>query len=157
MVTVATDVVVEELHRATCVKCSYRGELRADKTVAREDRNRHVDWHRRLDGAIDRAREYLATVGVTVLDHQWTMDRAFLAIVADDHGVLVVIDVRAHQERYGAPLDLMPGGKRKVMRRLGQLWLGQHGLRRDQLRVDVIGVLGEPLGQYTIEHVRGVG
>jgi putative endonuclease len=156
MTTAAADVVVEELHRAACSRCSYRGELRALKELARADRVAHFDWHRRLDAAIQLAVEYLERAGFTVLDRSWTFERAYIGIVADDHGSLVVVDVRAHVERYGRRLEEIGAGKKRVMRRLGSMWLREHGMRYDRLRVDVIGVLGDGPGGFTIEHVRGV-
>ena len=36
-------------------------------------------------------------------------------------------------------------------------WLTAHGVRFDQIRIDVVGLLYEGTGGFTIEHVRGVG
>jgi hypothetical protein len=35
-------------------------------------------------------------------------------------------------------------------------WLNAHGIRFDRVRVDVVGLVRDPSGGYTIEHVRGV-
>ena len=36
-------------------------------------------------------------------------------------------------------------------------WVIAHGVLFDEVRVDVIGVLTNPAGGFTVEHVRGVG
>jgi hypothetical protein len=44
-----------------------------------------------------------------------------------------------------------------MMRRLAARWLAGHGMRYDQVRIDVIGLIQENTGGFTIEHVRAVG
>ena len=42
------------------------------------------------------------------------------------------------------------------MRRLAANWLASHGMRYDQVRIGVVGLL-QAEGGFTIEHVRAVG
>ena len=59
--------------------------------------------------------------------------------------------------RYGTPLDAVGPAKRRRLRKLAALWLSAHGIRFDQVRIDVLGLLRDGGGGFTIEHVRGVG
>jgi hypothetical protein len=36
-------------------------------------------------------------------------------------------------------------------------WLNAHGIRFDQVRVDVVGLVYDGTGGFTVEHVPGVG
>jgi putative endonuclease len=47
--------------------------------------------------------------------------------------------------------------KQARLRRLAVQWLNAHGVRFEQIRIDVIGLLYEGTGGFTIEHIRGVG
>jgi len=54
-------------------------------------------------------------------------------------------------------LDAVGHAKRRRLRRLAALWLSAHGIRFDQIRIDVLGLLRDGAGGFTVEHVRGVG
>ncbi len=43
------------------------------------------------------------------------------------------------------------------LRGLAVAWLSAHGVRFDQVRVDVVGLVREATGDFTVEHVRGAG
>ena len=59
--------------------------------------------------------------------------------------------------RHGTPLDAVGRAKRARLRRLAARWLAAHGIRFDQIRIDVVGLLQESAGGFTIEHIRAVG
>ena len=59
--------------------------------------------------------------------------------------------------RYGSPLEAVSYRKRARLRRLAAAWLAAQGLRFDDVRIDVIGLVLDGSGQFTLEHVRGVG
>ena len=50
--------------------------------------------------------------------------------------------------------DLVPPGLQRL-RRLAVRWLTAHGIRFDQIRIDVVGLLDDSAGGFTVEHVRG--
>jgi putative endonuclease len=78
--------------------------------------------------------------------------------VAAERRVLVVCEVKSRSgTRYGTPLEAVSRAKRARLRRLAVQWLNAHGLRFDQVRVDVVGLTYEGTGGFTVEHVRGVG
>ena len=56
------------------------------------------------------------------------------------------------------PLEAAIGADRqRTMRQLAVRWLAAHGKRYDQIRIDVVGLLQESAGGFTIEHIRAVG
>jgi putative endonuclease len=104
------------------------------------------------------AAEYLQTAGLRILDRNWRCADGEIDIVATERHVLVVCEVKTRSGvRYGTPLESVGRVKRNRLRRLAIRWLTAHGVRFDQVRVDVVGVVCEPSGGYTVEHVRGVG
>ena len=72
--------------------------------------------------------------------------------------MLVVCEVKTRSGvGYGSPLDAITRAKRSRLRRLAIRWLVAHGVLFDEVRIDVIGLLRDRSGQFTVEHVRGVG
>jgi putative endonuclease len=104
------------------------------------------------------AAEYLETAGFRILDRNWRCADGEIDIVAAEKQVFVVCEVKTRTgDRYGTPLESVSRQKRNRLRRLAVRWLTAHGVRFDQVRVDVVGIAGDPAGEHTIEHVRGVG
>jgi putative endonuclease len=106
-----------------------------------------------------RAEQYLQGTGLRVLDRDWHHgDGRLDVIAADGQHVLVVCMVRTM--RRGArqrPLDAISKTRVRSKRRLAVIWMREHGVRYDQIRIDVLGLLHEGTGGYTIEHVKAVG
>jgi putative endonuclease len=104
------------------------------------------------------ASEYLESRGMRVLDRNWRSADGEIDIVAADRHVLVVCEVKSRTStRYGSPLEAVSRAKRARLRRLAVQWLNAHGIRFDEVRIDVVGLLYEGTGGFTIEHIRGVG
>jgi uncharacterized protein (TIGR00252 family) len=104
------------------------------------------------------AADYLASCGVRILDRNWRSADGEIDIVAVDRQVLVVCEVKSRTSvRYGSPLEAVSRAKRARLRRLAVQWLNAHGVRFDQVRVDVVGLVYDGTGGFTIEHIRGVG
>ena len=104
------------------------------------------------------AADYLRSHGMRILDQNWRCDFGEIDIVAADRQVFVVCEVKTRSsERYGSPLEAVTRAKLRRLRRLGVAWLNAHGVRFDQVRIDVVGVLYEGTGGFTIAHVKGVG
>jgi putative endonuclease len=98
------------------------------------------------------AAKYLESHGLRILDRNWRSADGEIDIV------LVVCEVKSRTSvRYGTPLEAVSRAKRARLRRLAVQWLNAHGVRFDQVRIDVIGLVYEGTGGFTIEHVRGVG
>jgi putative endonuclease len=104
------------------------------------------------------AAEYLQRAGLRILDRNWRCAEGEIDIVAADHRVLVVCEVKTRSgTRYGTPLEAITRQKRMRLRRLAVRWVVAHGLLFDEVRVDVVGVLRSASGEFSLEHVRGVG
>ena len=104
------------------------------------------------------AAEYLQRSGLRILDRNWRCAEGEIDIVAAERRALVVCEVKTRSGvRYGTPLEAITRQKRNRLRRLAVRWLIAHGVLFDEIRIDVIGVLRAESGDFTVEHVRGVG
>ena len=102
--------------------------------------------------------DYLESCGFRILDRNWRCADGEIDIVAVDRHTLVVCEVKTRSgTRYGTPLEAVGRTKRIRLRRLAVRWLIAHGIRFDQIRIDVVGLLYEGTGGFTIQHIRGVG
>lgn len=104
------------------------------------------------------AAEYLELSGLRILDRNWRCAVGEIDIVATERHSLVVVEVKSRTgTRYGSPLEAVSRAKRARLRRLAVQWLNAHGVRFDQVRIDVVGLVYDGTGGFTIEHIRGVG
>lgn len=100
---------------------------------------------------------YLEQEGFRVLDRNWRCQDGEIDIVATERLSLVVCEVKTRSgTRYGEPIEAVTRAKSKRLRRLAVCWLNAHGIRFEQIRIDVIGLLYEGTGGFTIQHIRGV-
>ncbi|MGA2830142.1 MAG: YraN family protein [Streptosporangiaceae bacterium] len=103
------------------------------------------------------AAEYLKTAGLRILDRNWRCPDGEIDAVAAECHVLVICQVTMRSaDNRGGPLERVSRAKRTQLRRLAVRWMAAHGMRFDEVRIDVLGLTAGP-GGYTIEHVRGVG
>jgi putative endonuclease len=104
------------------------------------------------------AAEYLEKAGFRILDRNYRCAGGEIDIVAADRRDLVACEVKTRSGvRYGTPVEAVTGEKLRRLRRLAVHWVLVHGVTFDGLRVDIVGVLRSPSGDFTIEHLRGVG
>jgi putative endonuclease len=104
------------------------------------------------------AAEYLERAGLRVLDRNWRCAEGEIDIVAAERQVMVVCEVKTRSStRYGTPLEAITRSKRARLRRLAARWLVAHGVLFDEVRIDAVGLIRTPSGDYEIEHARGVG
>ncbi len=104
------------------------------------------------------AAEYLLSSGFQILDRNFRCAEGEIDIVAADRRDLVVCEVKTRSDvRYGTPAEAVTRQKLRRLRHLAAVWASSQGWFYDQLRVDVVGVLRSPSGDFTIEHLRGVG
>jgi putative endonuclease len=103
------------------------------------------------------AASYLEGLGFRILDRNWRCADGELDIVAVERHTFVACEVKTRSgTRYGTPLDAVGRAKQRRLRRLAAIWLSAHGIRFDQVRIDVLGLLRDEAGGFTVEHVRGV-
>jgi len=104
------------------------------------------------------AAKFLTDAGLSVLGRNWRCKMGEIDIVALDGRTLVVCEVKTRSGvRFGTPLEAITRQKAQRLRRLAVAWVRAHGLVFDQIRIDVIAVLRAASGDFSIEHVRGVG
>jgi putative endonuclease len=110
------------------------------------------------DAALTCAADYLNASGFRVLDRGWHCPEGSIDIVATDDRMLVVCEVKTRTGRqYATQLGVISRAKRGRLRKLAIRWLKTHGVIYDQVRIDVIGLVYEGTGGFTLQHVRGVG
>jgi len=101
---------------------------------------------------------YLEGCGFRILDRNWRCADGEIDIVAVERYTFVVCEVKTRSgTRYGTPLEAVGRAKQRRLRKLAVRWLSAHGVRFDQIRIDVVGLLYEGTGGFTIEHICGVG
>jgi putative endonuclease len=104
------------------------------------------------------AASFLTETGLTVVDRNWRCKQGEIDIVAVDARTLVICEVKTRSGlQFGSPIEAITRPKSLRLRRLAVLWVNAHGLRFDQIRIDILGVLRDASGEFTIEHVQGVG
>jgi putative endonuclease len=103
------------------------------------------------------AAEYLQQAGIRILDRNWRCAEGELDIVAAERRVLVACEVKTRSGLgFGSPLEAISRRKQARLRRLAISWIRAHGVLFDEVRIDVIGLVRDRAGHFTIEHVRGV-
>ena len=107
----------------------------------------------------DLAAAFLAEAGLEVLERNWRCRQGEIDIVAADADrTLVICEVKTRSGvRFGTPLEAITRQKAARLRRLAVSWVMARGVFFDQIRIDVVGVLQTAPGEFTLEHVRGVG
>ena len=104
------------------------------------------------------AADFLTEAGLSVLGRNWRCTQGEIDIVALDGRTLVICEVKTRSGvRFGTPVEAITRQKACRLRRLAVAWVRAHGLVFDQIRIDVIGVLRTASGEFSLEHVRGVG
>jgi putative endonuclease len=102
--------------------------------------------------------EHLQRAGLRILDRNWRCADGEIDIVAAERRALVVCEVKTRSGvRDGTPLEAITRQKRNRLRRLAIRWLVAHGILFDEIRIDVVGVLRSESGEFSVDHVRGVG
>ena len=103
------------------------------------------------------AADHLAGLGWKILDRNWRCDEGELDIVARDGGELVVCEVKTRSSTaFGTPVEGVTPAKAARLRRLAGRWLIAHGVGHATARIDVIGLLADGPGRFTVDHLKGV-
>lgn len=103
------------------------------------------------------AERELERQGLEVLDRNWRCSQGEIDIVARQHGMLVVCEVKTRSSvRYGAPVEAITPAKAARLRRLGLAWAKAHAASYDGLRVDVVCVLLAPRSSAELTYYSGL-
>jgi putative endonuclease len=104
------------------------------------------------------AEQYLQSGGFRILDRDWQCphDRIDLLAVERDTLVAFVVQTRKGTAHRASP-EPVSEKRRRSLRSLAAAWLTAHGVRYEQIRIDLVTLVSEGSGGYTIEHTRAVG
>jgi putative endonuclease len=104
------------------------------------------------------AARHLIEQGMVLLDRNWRCDAGEIDLVLRDGDVLVVCEVKTRSSTaFGHPLEAVDEAKADRLRELAVRWVAAHDVRRDGVRIDLVGVLMQRRGRPVVEHVRGIG
>ncbi|WP_205474226.1 YraN family protein [Nocardioides sp. SYSU D00038] len=104
------------------------------------------------------AARHLVERGMVVLDRNWRCTAGELDLVLRDGDVLVVCEVKTRRSTAaGTPHQAVDEVKLARLQRLAALWMEQHGVRCDHVRIDLVAVVRPPRGAALVDHVRGLG
>jgi putative endonuclease len=104
------------------------------------------------------AADFLAGLGMTVLERNWRCRAGELDIVADDAGTVVGVEVKTRSGLgYGHPAEAIGRAKLRRLFVLTGEWCKANGRAVRHSRVDVVSVLLLPGAPVAIEHYVEVG
>ena len=93
-----------------------------------------------------------------LLDRNWRCDQGEIDLVLREGQVLVICEVKTRSSNdYGTPHEAISDAKLDRLRRLGEAWQQDRGVRAPEVRVDLVAVLRPRRGPALVEHVRGIG
>jgi putative endonuclease len=104
------------------------------------------------------AADYLQRAGLRILARNWRCAEGEIDLVAADRRVLVAVEVKTRSSTaFGTPLEAVTRKKRSRLRRLAVQWVVANGVLFDEVRVDVVEVLKDERGGYSLDHIKGIG
>lgn len=119
---------------------------------AAEHNRRLGDWGETL------AARHLCQRGMALLDRNWRCELGEIDLVLREGRTLVVCEVKTRTSHdFGAPLESIDQRKVERLQRLAWRWMQEHGQRRVDVRIDLVGVTVPRRGGFEVEHVQGVG
>lgn len=121
----------------------------------------HREGHNQRLGAWGEqaAAHYLQSIGYAILDRNWRCRGGEIDLVAFDpeRDAIVAVEVKTRRGlAYGSPEESVSREKRRRLRALVLQWMHETHRRASTLAVDVVGVLVERNGSFSLNHVRDV-
>lgn len=105
---------------------------------------------------LDAAKAFLERTGLTVVDRDISVGRTKVSLVALDGNDLVIVDVRTHKARGGAPSELTKARVITLMK-AGEKYAEEHRMVSDiTIRVDAISILIVGEDRALLRHHRGL-
>lgn len=97
--------------------------------------------------------DYLVKKQYRILQRNYRFEHGEIDIIADDHGVLVFVEVKARRSKqYGDPEDAVTPSKRKQIRKTADGYLFENNIDDRECRFDVIAIEYDG-GNSTIRHL----
>jgi putative endonuclease len=105
----------------------------------------------------DVAARYLIDQGLVVLERNWRCDEGEIDLVLRHGTTLVVCEVKTRTSlEAGTPHEAITDAKLARLKRLGERWAAERGVRPDGIRVDLVALLRPLRGPAVVEHVPGL-
>lgn len=103
------------------------------------------------------AARHLSEQGMTVLERNWRCDEGEIDLVLRDADTLVVCEVKTRSSlSAGTPHEAITDAKLDRLKRLGERWAQERGVRPTGLRIDLVAVLRPRKGAAVVDHVQGL-
>lgn len=103
------------------------------------------------------AERVLVERGMVLLDRNWRCRGGEVDLVLRDGDTVVFCEVKTRRGLgHGHPVEAVTPAKAARLRRLADTWLEERGMRRVDVRIDVVGVVQDGRGAGEVEHLRGV-
>jgi putative endonuclease len=103
------------------------------------------------------AARHLVEQGLVLLERNWRCDEGEIDLVLRDGATLVVCEVKTRTSlRSGTPHEAITDAKLARLKRLGERWALERGVRPDGTRVDLVAVLRPRRGPAVVDHVAGL-
>jgi putative endonuclease len=118
-----------------------------------------TDWKGFTDAAPGKAAAYLKSTGLEVLDREWPCSHGVLPMVAADRHprILVAVEIKVTSRSKAGLIPPMAVERRRQMRRMALAWMQAHGMSFERVRVDIVSVIKDGPGGFTVEHYKGYG
>lgn len=100
----------------------------------------------------------LTADGLQLLDRNWRCELGELDLVLREGRVLVICEVKTRSGSLrGTPHEAITEEKLARLRHLATRWQDTHGVRADEVRIDLVAVVVPRRGAPVVDHVRGIG
>lgn len=102
------------------------------------------------------ALEYLEGRGYTITERNFRCRRGEIDLIAEHEEYIVFVEVKSRRrgKKLISPYISMTKAKCSRIRYLGKYYLETNDIRRKQPRFDVIGIVFEDNGDYSLEHIK---
>lgn len=105
----------------------------------------------------DVAARHLLEQGLVLLERNWRCDEGEIDLVLREGSTLVVCEVKTRSSlEAGTPHEAVTDTKLARLKRLGERWAEERGVRPSGTRVDLVAVLRPRRGPAVIDHVAGL-
>lgn len=105
----------------------------------------------------DVAARHLVEQGLVLLERNWRCDEGEIDLVLREGPTLVVCEVKTRTSlEVGTPHEAITDAKLSRLKRLGERWAAERGVRPDGTRVDLVAVLRRRRGPAVVDHVAGL-
>ncbi len=103
------------------------------------------------------AARHLGDLGMAVLERNWRCSEGEVDIVLRDGTTLVVCEVKTRTSLVaGTPHEAITDAKLARLKRLGERWAEERGIRPAGIRVDLVAVMRPRRGPAQVDHVAGL-